>query len=79
MTISGRFTLDRLWLGDGEGIPAFMIGDSISSISGRDYPLELATFGGGKVSPEVIQIIYLPESQKQVLITRDLRYAEVRV
>jgi len=76
MTISGRFTLERLWMGDGAGIPAFMIGDSINSISGREYPLELATFGGGKTSPEIIQIVYLPESQKQVLITRDLRYAE---
>jgi hypothetical protein len=79
MTISGRFTLDRLWTGDGAGIPAFMIGDAINSISGREFPLELATFGGGKTSPEIIQIIYLPESQKQVLITRDLRYAEVLV
>ena len=79
MTISGRFTLDRLWLGDGEGIPAFMIGDAVNSISGREYSLELTTFGGGKTSPEIIQIIYLPETQKEVLITRDLRYAEVLV
>jgi hypothetical protein len=79
MTISGRFTLERLWLGDGAGRPAFMIGDSIRSISGREYQLDLLSFNGGKISPEIIQIIYLPDSQKQVLITRDLRYAEVLV
>ena len=76
MSISGRFTLERLWLGDGTGEPTFMIGDSLGTIAGREYPLDLLTYNGGKVSPEIIQIVYLPETQKQVLITRDLRYAE---
>jgi hypothetical protein len=79
MSISGRFTLDRLWLGDGSGQPNFMVGDSIGYITGREVNLELLTFEGGKVSPEIIQIIYLPETQKQVLITRDLRFAEFKV
>jgi hypothetical protein len=67
-----------LWLGDGDGQPAFMVGDAIGYITGREYDLESGTFEGGKVSPEIIQIIYLPETQKQVLITRDLRYAEFK-
>jgi hypothetical protein len=79
MSISGRFTLDRLWLGDGEGAPAFMIGDSIGCITGREYQLDTLTFEGGKVSPEIIQIIYLPETQQEILITRDLRYATNKV
>jgi hypothetical protein len=79
MSISGRFTLDRLWLGDGQGVPAFMVGDAVSGITGREYMLDNLTFEGGKTSPEIIQIIYLPEMQKQVLITRDLRYAANKV
>lgn len=79
MTISGRFTLERLWLGDGDGQPTFMVGDSVNAILGRNYQLDQMTFNGGKTSPEIIQIIYLPDSQKQVLITRDLRYAEVLI
>lgn len=76
MSISGRFTLERLWLGDGSGIPAFCIGDCIEKITGRQYMLS-ASVGGGEVYPEIVQIIYLPASQRMTLITRDLRFAEV--
>jgi hypothetical protein len=75
MSISGRFTLDRMWLGDGQGYPDFMIGDSVSIITGRNVNFEMFSFEGGKASPEIIQIVYLPESQKQVLITRDRRFS----
>ena len=75
-SISGRFTLDRLWAGDGSGVPDFAIGDCIEKITGRDYPLS-SVLGDRTVYPEIIQIIYLPEQQRMKLITRDLRYAEV--
>ncbi len=76
MSISGQFTLERLWLGDGRGQPDFAIGDCIEAITGRDYSLR-ASFGLGMVYPEIVQIIYLPDRQKMKLITRDLRFAEV--
>jgi hypothetical protein len=77
MSISGRFTLDRLWLGDGENELAFMIGDEISKIKGREFSL-LASMGG-EVYPEIAQIIYFPSSQMMQLITRDLRFARVNL
>lgn len=76
MSVSGQFTLDRLWLGDGSGEPDFAVGDGIEKIEGRQYDLS-AAFGGAKVYPEIIQLIYLPEKQMTKLITRDLRFAEV--
>lgn len=76
MSVSGQFTLERLWLGDGSGVPDFALGDCIEKIEGRDYPLESAR-GERVVYPEIIQIIYMPEQQKMKLITRDLRFAEV--
>ena len=76
MSISGQFTLERLWLGDGSGRPDFAVGDCIEKITGREYELS-AVLGGGKVYPEVVQLIYLPDRQRMKLITRDLRFAEV--
>jgi len=76
MSISGQFTLERLWLGDGSGLPDFMIGDCIEKITGRSYRLS-AALGSGTVYPEIVQIIYLPDKQQTKLITRDLRFAEV--
>jgi hypothetical protein len=76
MSISGRFTLERLWLGDGRGEPDFKVGDCIERLSGREYPLS-SSFGGGVVYPEIVQIVYLPDKQKMQLITRDLRFAQV--
>jgi len=76
MSISGRFTLERLWLGDGRGVPDFMIGDGIERITGREYDLSIS-FGGGAVYPEVVQIVYLPDAQKMELITRDLRFVKM--
>ncbi|MBW8017431.1 MAG: hypothetical protein FVQ82_14725 [Planctomycetes bacterium] len=75
MSISGIFTLERLWLGDGSGEVDFMIGDGIARIAGRQYDLSAAV-GKGVVFPEIIKIVYLPESQQTQLITRDLRFAE---
>ena len=74
MSISGQFTLERLWLGDGSGVPAFALGDSIEAITGREYRLS-ASMAGAEVYPEIIKIIYLPDRQKMQLITRDLRFA----
>ena len=76
MSISGQFTLERFWLGDGRGQPDFAIGDCIEAITGRAYSLS-ASLGPGVVYPEIVQIIYLPDRQKMKLITRDLRFAEV--
>lgn len=76
MSVSGQFTLERLWLGDGSGVPDFALGDGVEKIEGRDYDLSTA-FGDAKIYPEIIQIIYLPEKQQTKLITRDLRFAEV--
>ena len=76
MSISGRFTLERLWLGDGKGRPDFAIGDCIEQISGRDYPLSV-DIGDKKLYPEIVQLIYVPDRQMQTLITRDLRFTEV--
>jgi hypothetical protein len=75
-SISGKFTLDRLWLGDGVGLPAFLPGDCIERITGREYSLA-ASVNGNPVYPEIIKIVYLPDRQQQILITRDLRYADV--
>lgn len=76
MSISGRFTLERLWLGDGEGSPDFALGDCIEEITGRDYPLGV-DIGDKKLYPEIVQLIYVPDKQMLTLITRDLRFAEV--
>lgn len=78
MSVSGQFTLERLWLGDGSGWPDFALGDCIEKITGREHDLSVA-FGDGVVYPEIIQIIYLPDRQRMKLITRDLRFAEVAV
>ncbi len=75
MSLSGRFTLDRLWLGDGDGQPAFALGDSIEKITGREYKLS-AALNDTEVYPEIVRIVYLPDKQKMQIITRDLRYAE---
>jgi len=76
MSVSGQFTLERLWLGDGSGEPDFALGDCIEEITGREYDLSMP-LGDRTVYPEIIQIIYMPEQQKMKLITRDLRFAEV--
>jgi hypothetical protein len=78
MSISGSFELERLWLGDGTGEPEFMVGDCIMSIDGRDYSLK-ANLAGDPIYPEIIQIIYKPDTQHIKLITRDLRFAEVPI
>lgn len=76
MSISGSFVFERLWLGEGEGEPAFMVGDCIEKIAGRNFDLS-ANLAGNKIYPEIIKIIYMPERQQTKLITRDLRFAEV--
>ncbi len=77
-SISGRFTLDRLWLTDNadSDIPFFACGDSIEKITGREYSLSASLYDQ-EIFPEIIQITYLPNQQKQQLITRDLRLVEV--
>jgi len=76
MSISGLFTLERLWLGDGTGFVEFVPGDCIEAIDGRAYGLTVS-IGSKVLHPEIVQIVYLPEKQKQQLITRDLRFAEI--
>jgi hypothetical protein len=75
-SINGRFTLDRLWAGDGSGVPPFALGDGIAGLSGRT--LSFAQIASGRTTyPEIIQIVYRPVQQTQQLITRDPRLAEV--
>lgn len=69
-SVSGQFTLDRIWPG------TFKCGDCIEHITGRDYSLA-ASVGETDVYPEIVKIIILPDRQKEKLITRDLRFAEV--
>ncbi|RKY05775.1 MAG: hypothetical protein DRP56_08605, partial [Planctomycetota bacterium] len=76
-SINGRFTLDRLWLGDGAGQEDFRIGDGVEGITGRNYSMT-TSLNGATVCPEIIQITYDIQRQKQHLITRDLRLAEMR-
>jgi len=76
MSISGLFTLDRLWLGDGSGFPEFMPGDCLEAIDGRCYNLTVS-LGSKLLHPEIVQIVYLPEKQKQQLVTRDLRFVNI--
>jgi hypothetical protein len=75
-SVSGKFTLERLWLGDGSGMPDFMPGDCIERITGREYSLA-ASLNGEPVYPEIVKVVYLPDRQQMMLITRDLRYADV--
>ncbi len=74
MSISGRFTLERLWLGDGAGQLPILIGDSIEKITGREYSLA-SSMGLSKFYPEIVKIVIIPDAQKMELITRDLRFA----
>ena len=78
-SICGQFTLDRLWLGDGIGEADFMVGDCIEKIIGREYSLAANIAGTTSVYPEIIQVIYNFDRQMTKLITRDLRFAEVRL
>jgi hypothetical protein len=82
MTISGRFTLERMWLNDnaggGLGQPVFLPGDQIQRITGRQRDLA-ASFGATTVWPEIVSVVYQPNAQRQQLITRDLRFAAPRL
>jgi len=69
-SVSGKFTLDRLWPN------TFKCGDCIEYITGRNYSLA-AGMGQSTVFPEIIRITILPKRQREVLVTRDLRFAEV--
>jgi len=77
-SISGRYTLDRMWLNDDNGYPDFAVGDALEKINGREISLR-SSFGSGVVYPEIVKIIYYPEKQQQKLITRDLRFAEMSI
>jgi hypothetical protein len=70
VAISGQYTLDRLWPGE------FACGDSVETLTGRDYDLAV-NYGDRIIYPEIVQIVYLPDRQKMTLITRDLRFAQV--
>jgi hypothetical protein len=76
ISINGRFTLERLWLGDGSGLPDICIGDGVSGLTGRNYSLA-SSLNGSTVYPEIIEITYDIQRQKQHLITRDIRLSEM--
>lgn len=71
MAIHGQAVLDRLWL-DGTNPPDIAIGDSVTALTGRDYSLS-QELGSRTVYPEIAQMQYLFQSQKQVLLLRDPR------
>ena len=71
-SISGQFTLERLWLNP---LDNFRIGDCIYNIEGRGYLLRTGT-GATPLYPEIVQIIYMAQKQKTKLVTRDLRYGD---
>ncbi|MCE5184927.1 MAG: hypothetical protein LLF76_02235 [Planctomycetaceae bacterium] len=75
MAKHGRFELDRLWI-DGTNPPNFLLGDGIYGLTGRDYPLA-QTLGARTVSPEIVEIQYQVQSQKQILLIRDPRLSIV--
>ena len=75
LSVSGRFVLERLWTGDGSGFPTFVVGDLVERITGRNYALGTTWSGVG--FPEIVQIVYLPDKQKMILLTRDLRFGDV--
>lgn len=78
ISICGHFTLDRLWLNDGFGEPVFMPGDCVEKLTGRNYSLA-ANFAGKPIYPEIAQVVYMLDQQITKIITRDLRFAEVRL
>jgi len=71
LAIHGLAVLDRLWI-DGTNPPAFALGDGITGLTGRDYPLG-QTLGPRTVYPEIVQIQYFIQSQKMSLLLRDPR------
>jgi hypothetical protein len=78
-SISGRFTLERLWFktDPDDERPIFMVGDQIRRLTGRDYDLS-SIVTENKVYPEIVQIRYDIEGQTMHLLTRNLRLAEER-
>ncbi len=75
--VSGPVVLDRLWLGDGSGLPDILVGDCIAGFEGREYVLT-GSQGGGRAYPEVAQIIFDHKTQRQILVLRDSRFARIR-
>ncbi|HSV42994.1 MAG TPA: hypothetical protein VLJ10_00425 [Candidatus Bathyarchaeia archaeon] len=71
MAIHGRFVLDRLWF-DGVNPPDIMLGDSVGGLTGRNYPL-YQLLGERLIYPEIVEIQYQIQSQKQILLIRDNR------
>lgn len=73
-SVAGHLTLDRLWLGDGEGFPLFCCGDGVTAIRGRNLSLEAGGVGSG-IFPEIVQIVYHVQQQQMDIILRDLKKA----
>ena len=71
-SISGQFTLERLWL---DPLDNFRIGDCITNIEGRGHLLRTGT-SSQPLYPEIVQIVYMAQKQKMKLVTRDLRYGD---
>lgn len=76
-SFSGDFMLDRLWLNNSAGYAEFEIGDVITDINGREHSLA-TNVANRSVYPEIVQIVHLAQMNKTRLITRDLRFSEVR-
>jgi hypothetical protein len=82
-SVSGQLTLEQMWLdGKNSDTPTFAVGDCLKEITGREFSLSATIVSEGKnekdkTYPEIIKIIYMPDQQKEKLIIRDLRFAEV--
>jgi hypothetical protein len=77
-SVAGPVILDRLWLGDGTGEPEFKVGDGVRRFGGRWYDLG-GTVRNDRVYPEIAQIVYDNQTQKQTLVLRDARFAQVEL
>jgi hypothetical protein len=77
-SVAGPVILDRLWLGDGTGEPEIKVGDGVRRFGGRWYDLG-GTVRNDRVYPEIARIIYDNQTQRQTLILRDTRFAQVEL
>ena len=75
--VAGRLTLDRLWLGDGTGVPTFCCGDGVAELDGRNLSLKSGS-AESDVYPEIVKVVYLVQQQKTDIVLRDTKMARVQ-
>ncbi|MCE5186085.1 MAG: hypothetical protein LLF76_08175 [Planctomycetaceae bacterium] len=78
VAIASRFTLDRLWMGDGSGFPQFCCGDGITQLEGRNFSLKSGS-SASSLYPEISEIVYNVQQQVMDLILRDTKMSRVQL